>query len=104
VSRASSFGRASVPRAAYFDPIAESLPGRAVAVDPPGFGRSASIGRNTRGRYADVAREVIESTGCTVMIGHSLGSYVALDVAAQPPVALRAVVMIDGLSRTSRVP
>jgi pimeloyl-ACP methyl ester carboxylesterase len=30
------------------------------------------------------------------MIGHSLGAYVALDVAARPPAALRAVVMIDG--------
>jgi len=82
--------------ATYFAPIAEYLPGRAIAVDPPGFGGSSPVDPNTRERYVDVAREVIESTGCRVMIGHSLGAYLALDIAAQPPAALRAVVMIDG--------
>jgi pimeloyl-ACP methyl ester carboxylesterase len=82
--------------AAYFAPIAESLPGRVIAIDPPGFGGSSSVDPNTREAYFDVAREIIESTGCRAMIGHSLGAYVALDVAARPPAALRTVVMIDG--------
>jgi pimeloyl-ACP methyl ester carboxylesterase len=82
--------------AAYFDPIAELLPARAFAVDPPGFGGSPALDRSTRQRYADAAREIIESTGCSVMIGHSLGAYVALDVAADPPGSLRQVVLIDG--------
>jgi pimeloyl-ACP methyl ester carboxylesterase len=67
-----------------------------IAVDPPGFGGSPPVDPNTRDAYVDVARQIIDSTGCRVMIGHSLGAYVALDVAARPPAALRAVVMIDG--------
>jgi pimeloyl-ACP methyl ester carboxylesterase len=82
--------------ATYFAPIAESLPGRVIAVDPPGFGGSSPVDPNTREAYVDVARQTIESTGCRAMIGHSLGAYVALDVAARPPAALRAVAMIDG--------
>jgi pimeloyl-ACP methyl ester carboxylesterase len=82
--------------AAYFAPIAEFLPGRVIAIDPPGFGGSSPVEPDTRDAYVDVARQIIESTGCRAMIGHSLGAYVALDVAARPPAPLRAVVMIDG--------
>jgi pimeloyl-ACP methyl ester carboxylesterase len=82
--------------ASYFAPIAEYLPRRVIAVDPPGFGGSSPVDPNTREAYGDVARQIIESTGCSAMIGHSLGAYVALDVAARPPATLRAVVMIDG--------
>jgi pimeloyl-ACP methyl ester carboxylesterase len=82
--------------AAYFAAIAESLPGRAVAVDPPGVGNSTPIDRNRRDRYAELARAAIDASGCRAMVGHSLGGYVALDVAVQPPLPLRAVVLIDG--------
>lgn len=81
---------------AYFAAVAESLPGRAVAVDPPGFGRSPSLAPSTYARLVGVAAAVVEECHCRAMIGHSLGAYLAVGVATQPPPELRAAVLIDG--------
>lgn len=81
---------------AYFATVGDALPGRAVAVDPPGFGRSAPLDPCTYERLVEVATAVADTGGCRAMIGHSLGAYLAAGVAARAPAHLRAVVLIDG--------
>ena len=81
---------------AYFAHVAPSLPGRAVAVDPPGFGRSAPLDGYTAERLIEVAAAVTEECGCWAIVGHSLGGYLAVSVAADPPPGLRAAVLLDG--------
>jgi len=81
---------------AYFDAVAEAMPGRAVAVDPPGFGGSSPLEPCTTERLVELADSVIGACGCQAMVGHSLGAYLAVAVAADPPAGLRAIVLIDG--------
>ena len=81
---------------AYFRSLAPALPGRAVVVDPPGFGRSAPPPAYSYQRLVDAAARVIEVCGCRAIVGHSLGAYVAAGVAGEPPAGLRAAVLIDG--------
>jgi len=81
---------------AYFSSVAQALPGRAVVVDPPGFGRSVPPHAYTHERLIEAAARVVEACGCRAMVGHSLGAYLAVGVAGAPPAGLRAVVLIDG--------
>ena len=81
---------------AYFAAIAPALPGRAVAVDPPGFGRSAPLDRYTSERLVELASTVAEACGCWAIVAHSLGAYLAVGVAGDPPTGLRAAVLLDG--------
>jgi pimeloyl-ACP methyl ester carboxylesterase len=80
----------------YFAAVAPALPGRAVAVDPPGFGRSAPLQPYTYERLVELAAAVAQACGCWSIVGHSLGAYVAAGVAAAPPAGLRAAVLLDG--------
>ena len=82
--------------AAYFASVVAALPGRAVAVDPPGFGASPALDPCTYDQLVDLARAAADEQGCTAMVGHSLGAYVALGVGCDPPAALQALVLIDG--------
>jgi pimeloyl-ACP methyl ester carboxylesterase len=81
---------------AYFASVAGALPGRGVAVDPPGCGRTVPLDPCTCERLVEMTRGVVEACGCRAIVGHSLGAYVAIGVAAKPPVGLRAAVLIDG--------
>ena len=81
---------------AYFRSVAPALPGRAVVVDPPGFGRSAPPHAYSHERLVEAAAHVIEACDCRAMVGHSLGAHVAAGVAGEPPAGLRAAVLIDG--------
>lgn len=81
---------------AYFRSVTDALPWRAVAVDPPGFGRSAPLEPCTYVRLVAAAAAVIDAGRCRAMVGHSLGANVAVGVATRPPPGLRAVVLIDG--------
>jgi pimeloyl-ACP methyl ester carboxylesterase len=81
---------------AYFDPLAQALPWRSVAVDPPGSGGSAQLARCSSERLIQLAGDVVEACGCRAVVGHSLGAYVAVGLAASPPPELRAAVLIDG--------
>jgi pimeloyl-ACP methyl ester carboxylesterase len=81
---------------AYFAGIAAALPGRALAVDPPGSGRSAPLDRYTSDALIELAAGVAEAYGCQAIVGHSLGAYVAVGLAADPPAGLRAAVLLDG--------
>lgn len=81
---------------AYFAGLAPALPGRAVAVDPPGCGRSASLDSYTSDRLVELAAAVAEACRCWAIVGHSLGAYLAAGVAADPPAGVRAAVLLDG--------
>jgi pimeloyl-ACP methyl ester carboxylesterase len=80
----------------YFAGIAGALPGRAVAVDPPGSGRSLPLEVVTFDALVDAAVAVVEQCGCRAIVGHSLGAFIAAGVATRPPPSLRAAVLIDG--------
>jgi pimeloyl-ACP methyl ester carboxylesterase len=80
----------------YFAAVAGALPGRAVAVDPPGCGRSLPVDVVTFGGLVDAALGVIEECECHAVVGHSLGAFVAAAVATRPPPSLAAAVLIDG--------
>lgn len=81
---------------AYFAAMAPALPGRAVAVDPPDFGRSAPLDRHTSERLIELASTVAESCACWAIVAHSLGAYLAVGLADDPPTGLRAAVLLDG--------
>lgn len=81
---------------AYFASVAPALPWRGVAVDPPGSGGSARLDPCTSDRLVALAGAVVEACGCRAVVGHSLGAYVAVGLAADPPAGLRAAVLIDG--------
>ncbi len=71
--------------------------GRVVAVDLPGFGQSPPLSPGFS--LADVAREILELLPAlglerAVLVGHSMGGYVALEVAAQKPGALAGLVLL----------
>jgi pimeloyl-ACP methyl ester carboxylesterase len=81
---------------AYFESLVGELPFRAVAVDPPGLGASGPIDPCTYGRLVELACLVVDRCECRAIVGHSLGAYVAVGVAAAPPAGLQAAVLIDG--------
>jgi pimeloyl-ACP methyl ester carboxylesterase len=80
----------------YFAAVAEALPGRAVAVDPPGSRASPPLNIVTFESLIDAALTVIEECGCRAVVGHSLGAFLAAGVATRPPLSLSAAVLIDG--------
>jgi pimeloyl-ACP methyl ester carboxylesterase len=81
---------------AYFESIAEALPGRAVAIDPPGFGRSPAIDPCTFSGLVALAAELVGTHRCRAIVGHSLGAHLAVALACDPPAGMRAAVLIDG--------
>jgi pimeloyl-ACP methyl ester carboxylesterase len=81
---------------AYFLGSASLLPARAVAVDPPGWGRSPAPPSYSYEDLVGHAIEAIHVCDCRAMVGHSLGGDIALAVAVDPPPGLGAVVLVDG--------
>jgi pimeloyl-ACP methyl ester carboxylesterase len=80
----------------YFAAVAEAMPGRAVCVDPPGFGDSPPLETYDYGRLVELASAMIGACECQAFVGHSLGGFFGATIASDPPPALRAVVLIDG--------
>ena len=81
---------------AYFASFSRAVPWPSVAVDPPGSGGSAPLDPCTSDQLVELARGVVDACACRAVIGHSLGAYVAMGVAGNPPAGLRAAVLIDG--------
>jgi pimeloyl-ACP methyl ester carboxylesterase len=81
---------------AYFAGVPEFLPGRLVAVDPPGFGASPPVDRYRYEQLIELTCAAVSACGCAAIVGHSLGADIALGVANQPPPGLKAAVLIDG--------
>ncbi|HEX6286602.1 MAG TPA: alpha/beta hydrolase [Acidimicrobiia bacterium] len=75
-----------------------------LAVDLPGHGLSSGAPLPTIEAMADWVSEVVAAAGVerAALVGHSMGSLVALDAAARHPDKVRAVVMI-GVSVPMRV-
>jgi pimeloyl-ACP methyl ester carboxylesterase len=84
----------------HFDPLAHHLGGAAhvVAVDLRGRGRSFEHPGpfGMRHHAADVAEVIRQIGGPLVVVGHSMGSYVALMTAEQHPELVRDLVLVDG--------
>jgi pimeloyl-ACP methyl ester carboxylesterase len=60
------------------------------------MGGSEPLEPCTSERLVESARDVAQACGCRAVVGHSLGGYVALGLAVNPPPELRAAVLIDG--------
>jgi len=70
---------------------------RVIAPDLPGFGNSdARPGPATMEQYADDVRALLEqlATGPVVLVGHSMGGYVALAFERRCPEMLRGLVLV----------
>lgn len=84
-----------------WSPIAETLARkfRVIAVDQRGHGRSGTpVGEYTAEAYSDDIRGLIEAlggAGCTILVGHSLGSRNAIVAAARYGDHIDGIVAID---------
>lgn len=82
-------------RSVYLD-IAQRLPGRLIALDLPGFGEAPEPTRTlTMERHADLVAAYLRHTGegPVVVIGHSMGSQIAAELAARHPLLISGVVL-----------
>jgi pimeloyl-ACP methyl ester carboxylesterase len=71
---------------------------RVIAVDLPGFGRSAPAGEGTAVHgYSRLLLGLLEELGLeqTTVIGNSLGGWIAADLALRAPGRVRALVLVD---------
>ncbi|GAB1640871.1 alpha/beta fold hydrolase [Krasilnikovia sp. MM14-A1259] len=74
------------------DLLRHRWPGRWIAPDLPGHGGSAPLERYTFDGLAAAVAGLIAPDVPTVVLGHSLGGVVALELAAQRPAQVRGVV------------
>lgn len=95
-------------RSVYLD-LVNRLPDRIIAVDLPGFGEAPEPARTlTMERQADLVAAYLRHAGETgvVVIGHSMGSQIAAELAARHPALVSGVVLasptVDSASRTIR--
>jgi len=87
----------------HWDAVIESLgsPGTFAAIDLAGHGTSTNgDGPWTVRRFADDVLAVIdkENWSDVVLVGHSMGAAVAVEVARRRPGVVRSVIGVDGLS------
>ena len=68
----------------------------AFAVDLPGHGKSAGLAKNSVGELADWMSRFLDAAGVksAALVGHSMGSLVALETAARHPQRIRKLAMI----------
>lgn len=81
--------------AATWAPVAAWLPGRVVAPDARGHGRSQARGPWTTERMVRDVAELLEHVGPAVVVGHSMGGLHGLVLAARRPELVRALVVED---------
>src|SRR5690606_4833205 len=67
-----------------------------IALDLPGHGRSALLGREEIGGYAAAVQALLDRLppGNYVLAGHSMGGAIAQEIALQRPTSLRGLVLI----------
>lgn len=75
--------------------VAAWLPGRVLAPDARGHGRSQARGPWTVERMAQDAAELLDREGPAVVVGHSMGGLHGLVLAARRPDLVRALVVED---------
>jgi pimeloyl-ACP methyl ester carboxylesterase len=89
------------------DPLA-AAGWRVIAVDLPGYGKSAKPASfpYTMEAFGDVVLELLDAIGVDkpVLIGHSMGGHIGLSIAIRHPEALRALALISpaGFEKFSR--
>jgi len=95
-------------RSVYLDLVAH-LPGRIIGIDLPGFGEAPEPVRTlTMERHADLVAAYLRDAGVTdaVVIGHSMGSQIAAELAARHPSLVSALVLagptVDSAARNIR--
>ena len=95
-------------RSVYLD-IVQRLDGRVIAVDLPGFGEAPEPTRTlTMQRHADLVAAYLEHVNAeaVVVIGHSMGSQIAAELAARHPALVEGVVLagptVDKAARNIR--
>jgi len=93
-------------RSVYGD-LATHLTGRVIAVDLPGFGEAPEPERTlTMARHADLVAAWLRSAGVTgsCVVGHSMGSQIAAELAARHPDLVAGLVLaaptVDAAHRT----
>ncbi len=82
-------------RSVYVD-LVSRLEGRVIGVDLPGFGEAPEPARTlTMERHADLVAAFLRERGITdaVVLGYSMGSQIAAEVAARHPDVVSAVVL-----------
>lgn len=82
-------------RSVYLD-VVQRLHGRVIALDLPGFGEAPEPKRTfTMERHADLVAAYLRHTGegPVVVIGHSMGSQIAAELAARHPALVEGVVL-----------
>ncbi|MCM3778540.1 alpha/beta fold hydrolase [Microbacterium hydrocarbonoxydans] len=82
-------------RSVYLD-VVQRLRGRVVALDLPGFGEAPEPSRTlTMERHADLVAAYLRHVGeePVVVIGHSMGSQIAAELAARHPSLVKGVVL-----------
>lgn len=86
----------------YWSPEIRRLNGfRVVALDLPGHGKSGGIGRQRIADYVQALQSFMDAIDlpAAVIVGHSMGSAIALQLALDDPDRVLALVMIGGGSR-----
>ncbi|MDQ0614577.1 pimeloyl-ACP methyl ester carboxylesterase [Microbacterium sp. W4I4] len=96
-------------RSVYIDLI-QRLSGRIIGLDLPGFGEAPEPVRTlTMERHADLVATFLRSRGIAdaVVLGHSMGSQIAAEVAARHPEVLSALILagptVDSTARSIRM-
>ncbi len=81
----------------WFEPLAERYPGQVIAPDMPNFGESEAIEGWAIGDYARWVGFIAHSLELhnPVVLGHSLGGAVAMELLFQKPQFPRAMVLVD---------
>ncbi|MDT0157755.1 alpha/beta hydrolase [Microbacterium sp. ARD32] len=95
-------------RSVYVD-FVQRLRGRVIGLDLPGFGEAPKPARTlTMERHADLVASFLESRGITdaVLLGHSMGSQIAAEVAVRHPEVVSALILagptVDSTARSIR--
>jgi len=82
-------------RSVYLD-VVQRLKGRVIALDLPGFGEAPEPTRNlTMERHADLVAAYLRhvESGPVVVIGHSMGSQIAAELAARHPSLVEGAIL-----------